>query len=135
MWTSLNRTSLTQPSLLPLSKDDEELDEENGVLAEARGAEEIADEFLPDCGMEDGDVEQLNVPYTARGPLDWVSSGTLVEMETEPGRRPLRYFPTWDDAELWAREFFGTRFKGRIMDAVNSGTPRWAFLIQGPRGV
>lgn len=127
---------MKQPSLLPLSKDDEVLDDEEelGVLDGER-IEEQPDELTPQCFMDVEDVERLNVPYSTRSPGDWISSGTLVPMETEPGRRPARYFETWDEAEVWARGFFGDRFKGRVFDAFNSGSPRWAFIIKGPRGV
>jgi len=122
---------LKQPPPCTPSKDDEELDDEEEALVQ--GSEELADELLPDCGMDPDEVEILNVPYSTRGPDDWVSSGTLDPEYS--GERKLRYFPSWGDAERWAREFFGDRFKGRVLDAVNSGAPIWAFIIKGPRGV
>jgi hypothetical protein len=131
---------LKQPSLLPLSKDDDQLDdEEEVVLAEARSSEQLPDEMLPHCGMEGDDVEHLEVPYSTRDPGDWVSAGTLdpeyAEYALKNNLRRLRYFGSWLEAEEWAKSFFGDRFKGRVMDAVNSGCPNWAFLIRGPRGV
>jgi len=108
-------------------------------LAEARASEYVPDEYIPHMGMEDEEVETLAVPYSTRGPDDWVSAGTLdpdyKALAQKEGLRRLRYFPTWDDAERWARAFFGDRFKGRVFDAVNSGAPYWAFIIKGPRGV
>lgn len=115
---------------------EEEITDE-GVL-EGIEVQELGDELLPDCAMEDEDVEFLDVPYDDRGPADWVSAGTLdptyAEKASKKGWRSLRYFYSWEAAETWARNFFGDRFKGRVMDAVNSGSHWWAFLIRGPRG-
>lgn len=114
--------------------ENEETETDEGVLQ----PDPEGDELLPDCAMEDEDVALLNIPYSTRAAGDWVSAGTLdplyAERALENGWRRRRYFPTWDDAERWARNFFGDRFKGRVMDAVNSQAPIWAFLIAGPRG-
>lgn len=122
---------------------DNEVDEESdeGVLAvegEDTDLQELGDELIPVCGMEDDEVEFLNVPYCDRGPDDWVSAGTLDPMYAakaeKHGWRRLRYFHSWEAAETWARNHFGDRFKGRVMDAVNSGSHWWAFVVAGPRG-
>lgn len=129
---------LKPPIHLQPSKDDEPLDEEENEPADARASEELPDEHLPHVGMEDDEVEFLNVPYSTRAPGDWVSSGTLdheyAQFAEKHGLRRLRYFPSWGEAETWARGFFGERFKGRVFDAFNSGCPYWAFIIRGPRG-
>lgn len=124
----------------PQETDTDETDD--GVLTEPEELEAVVDlegdPLLPDCAMDAEDVAVLNVPYSTRAPDDWVSSGTLdptyAEKAAKHGWRSLRYYATWDDAEKWAREFFGERFKGRIQEAVDSGASRWCFLIKGPRG-
>ncbi len=83
----------------------------------------------PDIGMDDSEVEQTEFFYSDRAPEDWVISGPLGES----GHGRGRYFPTWRDAEQWARGFYKVRFKGRLPDEPNSGG-RYAFLIKGPRG-
>lgn len=84
---------------------------------------------VPDCGMEDDDVERAEFDYSTRHPDDWVSSGPLPG-----GGGPGRFFHSWDDAEAWAKSFYGARLKGRIPEAQREGHNRWAFLIKGPRG-
>jgi hypothetical protein len=92
---------------------------------------DTGDALIPDCGMEDDEVERLAVPYSTRGPDDWVSSGPLgPNAEGRPGR----HFDTWEAAEVWARRTFGSRFRGRIPAAQFDGANRWAFLVKGPRG-
>ena len=83
-------------------------------------------EQLPGCWMEDEEVENLNVSYSTRAPGDWVISGPLPE-----GGGPGRRFDSLKQAERWAREFYGARFKGVIREAANEGCNRWAFLIKG----
>lgn len=128
-------------SLLPISKDDDDTTDNEVLHAEdeARAVEITGDAILPDCAMDPEDVEGLSVPYSTRAPDDWVSAGTLDPLynkkAAKKGWRTLRYFPSWEDAEEWARKQFGDRFKGRIVDAQNSGSHWWAFLIKGPRGV
>jgi hypothetical protein len=79
--------------------------------------------------MDDADVENIEFAYSDRAPEDWVSSGPLGNDFFGPGR----YFETWPEAEAWAREFYGKRFKGRKPDEPGSAG-RWAFVIRGPRG-
>lgn len=74
---------------------------------------------LPEHWMSDEEVEQMEVDYDDRSPGDYVISGGF-------GKR----FWNWDEAEKWAREKYGPRFKRRV------GTldqPYWAFLIRAPR--
>lgn len=85
---------------------------------------------IPNIGMEAEEVEGTEFEYSTRAPGDWVSSGPLFS-----GGGPGRRFDTWDEAERWARAFYGTRLKGRIPDAQREGHNRYAFLIKGPRGV
>jgi len=84
---------------------------------------------IPHMGMDDDEVENTDFGYSTRGPDDWVSSGPLGE----GGHGRGRAFDTWVDAEAWARDFYGQRFKGKKPDEPNSGG-RWAFIIKGPRG-
>lgn len=94
------------------------------------GEEVTGDLAVPEYWMEDADVEQSTFTYSVRHPDDWVVSGPLGNAGAGPGRR----FANWKQAERWAREYYGERFKGRIAEAAVEGHNRWAFLIRGPRG-
>jgi len=83
----------------------------------------------PTILMEDDEVEHTEFHYSDRAPDDWVISGPLGENGHGKGRE----FDTWDQAEAWAREFYGWKFRGRKPDEPGSHG-RWAFVIKGPRG-
>jgi len=83
----------------------------------------------PHLGMDADEVENTEFAYSTRAPEDWVISGPLGESGHGRGRP----FFSWDDAETWARHFYGARFRCRKPDEPNSGG-RWAFVIKGPRG-
>ena len=85
---------------------------------------------VPTICMEDEDVERTEFEYSTRAPEDWVSSGPLGPEGSGRGRP----FDTWEQAERWAKSFYGSRLKGRVPDAQRDGHNRWAFLIKGPRG-
>lgn len=89
--------------------------------------EVVTDHPVPEYWMEADEVEGQEFAYSTRHPEDWISSGPLGD-----GLGSGRRFPSWEEAERWARRFFGKRFKGRV--AAASEGPRWAFLIRGPRG-
>ncbi len=91
--------------------------------------EEFGGPSIPDCSMEDGDVESMEVEYSSRAPEDWVSSGPLG-LNQGRGRR----FRDVESATRWARQFYGKRLKGIVPEAQRDGAGRWAFLIKGPRG-
>jgi hypothetical protein len=93
------------------------------------GEEVTGDLPVPEYWMENEDVEQQEFQYSTRHPTDWVISGPLPQ-----GGGPGRRFANWTQAERWAREFYGERFRGRIAEAAVEGHNRWAFLIRGPRG-
>lgn len=106
--------------MLPLPKpqdlpDDETLDE--------------SEHRTPEYWMDEAELEAVEFSYSDRHPDDWVSSGPLGGAKG-PGRR----FRDWGAAEAWAREFYGSRFKGKVMEAYTPEGTRWAFLIRGPRG-
>lgn len=84
---------------------------------------------IPSILMDDEAVERTEFSYSDRAPEDWVISGPLGDS----GKGKGRPFDTWADAEAWAREFYGYRFKGRKPDEPGS-LGRWAFVIRGPRG-
>jgi hypothetical protein len=88
-----------------------------------------AEHLVPEYWMDDDEVEGVAFNYSDRHPDDWVISGPLGRAKG-PGRR----FPSWGAAERWAREFYGSRFKGRVVEAYTPESTRWAFLIRGPRG-
>lgn len=105
-------TKLPRPSDLP--------DDEAGSESE---------HSTPQYWMDEAEIEKLAFEYPDRHPEDWVSSGPLAQAKG-PGRR----FQSWGQAERWAREFYGARFKGRIQEAATPEGTRWAFLVKGPRG-
>src|SRR5262249_34255847 len=89
--------------------------------------EVILEHPVPEYWMEDEDVEGLEFGYSTRAEDDWVSSGPLGAHGIGPGRR----FAYWDQAEAWARTFFGPRFKGVLPEAQREGDNGWAFRIRG----
>ena len=95
----------------------------------AKGSADV-DYRVPDCHLEDDEVEAAEWDYSTRAPGDWVISGPLPS-----GGPPGRRFANWDEAEEWARAFYGKRLKHPIWEAQRDGGNRWAFLIKGPRGV
>jgi hypothetical protein len=92
-------------------------------------AAEILTNSVPEYHMEDDEVENTQFEYSTRHPADWVISGPLAA-----GAGPGRRFQAWEEAERWAKQFYGKRLKGRINEAQREGCNRWAFLIKGPRG-
>lgn len=68
-------------------------------------------------------LEKLEIDYSTRADTDYVVSGPITQRGGGPGRN----FPTADDAEWWARDYFGNRYKQRITDAERGG--RWAILV------
>jgi hypothetical protein len=84
---------------------------------------------VPNCYLEDDEVETEEWDYSVRAPGDWVISGPLPS-----GSGPGRRFENWDEAEEWARAFYGKRLKSPVWDLQRSGCHRWGFLIRGPRG-
>lgn len=109
---------------MPLPESDDLPDDEDF------GHEITGDLPVPEYWMEDDEVEHQEFRYSTRDPSDWVISGPLGKLGAGPGRR----FANWTQAERWAREFYGARFRGRIAEAAVEGHNRWAFLIKGPRG-
>ena len=85
------------------------------------------DNPVPNIGMEESAVGQIDFDYSVRGPGDYVISGPL---SGRMGKGPGREFVSGDDAEAWGREHFGPRFKYRIIDSERGG--RWALLIAPP---
>lgn len=83
---------------------------------------------VPEYWMDEEEIEQTEFAYSTRHPSDWVISGPLAA-----GGGPGRRFANWTQAERWAREFYGVRFRGRIAEAATEGHNRWAFLIRGSR--
>jgi len=91
----------------------------------------------PHIGMDDTEVERLEFDYSTRAADDWVIGGPLG-VETyeawEKGKfRGQRWFETWEDAEDWARKFYGARLRCRKPPEPGD-LRRWAFVIRGPRG-
>lgn len=83
----------------------------------------IREHPTPQYWMGDDEVAELEFDYDDRAPTDFVISGPLAGTDG-----PGRSFPDWDDAEKWAREKYGSRFKRRMPAPEDS--PRWAFLIR-----
>lgn len=81
---------------------------------------------VPTHLMSDEIVGKIDFDYSTRGPGDYVISGPL----TGRGKGRGREFDTIDDAENWARQHFGNRFKYRIPESGKGG--RWAILIAPP---
>lgn len=101
-------------------KDDEAIDPELKPVVYA---------VAPTISMDDEAVEFTEFSYSERAKDDWVISGPLGDSCYGRGR----FFETWADAEKWAREYYGWRFRCRKPDEPGS-LGRWAFLIRGPRG-
>lgn len=68
-------------------------------------------------------LEDLEIDYSVRSATDFVVSGPIAQRGGGPGRN----FPTADEAEAWAHEYYGNRYKRRITDAERGG--RWAILV------
>lgn len=105
-----------------MADNDEELDEDEKeplpvIVGEGR---------IPEHWLEPEDVEQLDVPYSTRAAGDWIISGPIGDF---PDQRGGRRFDSWEDAELWAKDKYSSKFKGRVADLVNSATNRWGFFI------
>ena len=77
----------------------------------------------PTDDLSDDEVESTEWDYSDRAPGDWVISGPLGHLGGGPGRR----FATVKQAERWAREKYGYRFKRPVVEAIPGD--RWAFLI------
>ena len=86
-----------------------------------------ADLPIPEWWMEPADVENSEFQYSARAPGDWVISGPLGATSIRRGRR----FMSWRAAEMWARDFYGTRFNGRVAEVCFEGSMTWAFHVKG----
>lgn len=78
---------------------------------------------VPSVLMNDDVVGKIDFDYSTRHPKDYVVSGPIDGR----GKGPGRVFLSGDDAEGWAREFFGARFKHRIRESERGG--RWAILV------
>jgi hypothetical protein len=79
----------------------------------------------PTHDLEEEDVEKMHVEYSVRAPDDWIISGPLG-FRGGTGRR----FPNWDEAEAWARAFYGSRFKGRVRElSSHTEQVRYGFWI------
>ena len=83
-------------------------------------------ESVPTHTMGDDVVGKIEFDYSTRSPRDYVISGPISGRASGPGRE----FLSGDDAEIWAREHFGNRFKHRIRESERGG--RWAILIAPP---
>ncbi len=77
--------------------------------------------------MDPDEVETTEFEYSDRGPGDWVSSGPLGD-----GAGPGRRFESVAAAELWARRFYGARFRRMLTDTIPYG--RWGCLVQATEG-
>jgi hypothetical protein len=84
---------------------------------------------IPDCGLNNEELEKLEVDYSDRHPADWVLSGPLGPNGGGPGRR----FVTLDQARDHVTALHGDRVVRRIPEATKYGGNRWAFLIRGER--
>lgn len=82
---------------------------------------------VPTSWMDEQEVRECE-DYSTRAPTDYVVSGPICG-EIRPlgsiGRG--RVFDSADLAEEWARNHFGSRFRGRIKEAERGA--RWAMLI------
>ena len=83
-------------------------------------------ESVPTHTMGDDVVGKIEFDYSTRSPRDYVISGPISGRASGPGRE----FLSGDDAEVWAREHFGSRVKYRIRESERGG--RWAILIAPP---
>ena len=90
--------------------------------------EETTPARTPSYVLSDDEVEATEWEYPDRAPGDWVISGPLGSEGTGRGR----WFANWRQAEKWAREKYGFRFKRRVPEAAQYGAS-WAFLV-GPMG-
>lgn len=82
--------------------------------------------IVPTITMDEDTVGKIDFDYSTRGPRDYVISGPI----SGRGKGPGREFNSGDDAEIWGRDNFGNRFKGRIRESERGG--RWALLIAPP---
>lgn len=83
---------------------------------------------VPSILMYDDVVGKIDFDYSTRHPRDYVVSGPIDGRGGGPGR----VFLSGDDAERWAREFYGARFKHRIRESEKGG--RWAILVAPMNG-
>jgi len=111
---------------LPLAAEEDEPEEFEATDEPSLVPNPDGDEMLPHCGMEDDEVERLNVPYSIRPPGAWVISGPLPG---DSNWRGGRFFHSWAAAEKWAREKYRDKFIGPHGPVLHSNMLRWAFLI------
>lgn len=91
------------------------------------GAKEL---LTPEYWMSADDLEDRQLRYSTRAHGQYVVSGPIAQ----PGEVCAgRVFVSFASAELWAREFYGTRFRGRP-DGIPEHSTRWAFVVAQKRG-
>lgn len=86
------------------------------------GAKELP---APEYWMSVDDLEDRQLHYSIRAPGEYVVSGPIAQPGEVCGGR---VFVSFASAELWAREFYGTRFRGRP-DGIPEHSARWAFVV------
>jgi hypothetical protein len=88
--------------------------------------EELLKRVGPTIYTSEAALENAELDYSIRGPSDYVVSGPLLGRVLDTTGKG-RVFKAGDDAEIWGKSHFGTRFRERIRAAEKGG--RWAILV------